>query len=54
MIQAGRKGVRKFQLKFKKEAVEYQEINELIECPSCGRKFNENAAEKHIPSCKNK
>lgn len=24
----------------------------MIECPSCGRKFNESAAERHIPGCK--
>jgi len=25
----------------------------LVPCPYCGRKFNEQAAERHIPSCKN-
>lgn len=25
-----------------------------MECPYCGRKFNENAAERHIPYCKTK
>eukprot|EP01016_Furgasonia_blochmanni_P006810 TRINITY_DN12730_c0_g2_i2.p1 TRINITY_DN12730_c0_g2~~TRINITY_DN12730_c0_g2_i2.p1 ORF type:complete len:486 (+),score=88.40 TRINITY_DN12730_c0_g2_i2:75-1460(+) len=26
----------------------------LVPCPYCGRKFNENAAERHIPFCQNK
>lgn len=25
----------------------------LIPCPHCGRRFNENAAERHIPKCQN-
>ena len=25
----------------------------LVPCPNCGRTFNENAAERHIPHCKN-
>jgi len=24
----------------------------LVQCPHCGRRFNENAAERHIPKCK--
>ena len=28
--------------------------NELKPCPYCGRKFNEKAAEKHIPFCQKK
>lgn len=32
--------------------VEMQEDDDLVECPSCGRKFNESAAERHIPGCK--
>lgn len=26
--------------------------DDLVECPACGRKFNEIAAERHIPGCK--
>ena len=26
----------------------------LKQCPCCGRKFNEKAAEKHIPFCQRK
>lgn len=25
---------------------------DYVQCPSCGRKFNETAAERHIPRCK--
>lgn len=25
----------------------------LVQCPHCGRRFNANAAERHIPSCAN-
>ena len=28
--------------------------DDLIPCPTCGRKFNEKAAERHIPFCANK
>eukprot|EP00039_Didymoeca_costata_P006793 m.93242 g.93242 ORF g.93242 m.93242 type:complete len:753 (+) comp13394_c0_seq2:193-2451(+) len=28
------------------------ERTDLVPCPSCGRKFNDQAAEKHIPRCK--
>jgi len=30
------------------------ENDDRQECPGCGRKFNENAAKKHIPFCVNK
>jgi DNA repair exonuclease SbcCD ATPase subunit len=26
-------------------------VDDRIECPSCGRKFNEDAAERHISKC---
>lgn len=26
-------------------------LDDRIECPTCGRKFNETAAERHIPKC---
>ena len=26
---------------------------DYVECPTCGRRFNETAAERHIPKCKN-
>lgn len=34
------------------DVVEIQQPDDLVECPSCGRKFNESAAERHIPGCK--
>ncbi|CAD8104537.1 unnamed protein product [Paramecium primaurelia] len=32
--------------------VEIQPQDDLVECPACGRKFSEQAAERHIPGCK--
>ncbi|CAK83993.1 unnamed protein product (macronuclear) [Paramecium tetraurelia] len=29
-----------------------QPQDDLVECPACGRKFSEQAAERHIPGCK--
>jgi len=26
----------------------------LVQCPNCGRKFNQNAADRHIPYCASK
>lgn len=28
--------------------------DDRVQCKFCGRKFNEQAAERHIPHCKNK
>jgi hypothetical protein len=30
------------------------EADDRIQCPYCGRKFNENAAQRHIDFCKTK
>ena len=30
-----------------------QENSDLIPCPHCSRKFNKNAADRHIPICAN-
>jgi len=27
--------------------------SDYVQCPHCGRKFNEGVAERHIPKCKN-
>ncbi|CAD8123513.1 unnamed protein product [Paramecium sonneborni] len=32
--------------------VDIQPQDDLVECPACGRKFSEQAAERHIPGCK--
>lgn len=29
------------------------DTSDYIQCPHCGRKFNQAAAERHIPKCKN-
>mmetsp|Transcript_14264 Transcript_14264/g.13836 ORF Transcript_14264/g.13836 Transcript_14264/m.13836 type:complete len:81 (+) Transcript_14264:1038-1280(+) len=31
-----------------------QEYDDRVQCQYCGRKFNETAAQRHIPHCKNK
>ena len=33
---------------------EMEEIDDRIQCPHCGRKFNEAAATRHIQICKKK
>jgi len=35
-------------------ALDIAQQDDLIPCDHCGRKFNEKAAEKHIPFCANK
>lgn len=32
----------------------YEPVDDLVQCPTCGRKFNENAAKSHLPFCANK
>ncbi|CAD8172016.1 unnamed protein product [Paramecium pentaurelia] len=32
--------------------VDIQPQDDLVECPGCGRKFSEQAADRHIPGCK--
>ena len=29
------------------------DTSDYIQCPHCGRRFNEGAADRHIPKCKN-
>ena len=31
---------------------EYEQIDDRVPCPHCGRKFNNEVAERHIPKCK--
>lgn len=32
--------------------IDYDDMEDRKECPYCGRKFNKDVAEKHIPICK--
>ena len=36
------------------DAMAYEEIDDRVACPFCGRKFGETQAERHIPHCKTK
>ena len=35
-------------------AQQYQDIDDRTECPYCSRKFNDEAAKRHIPFCQQK
>ena len=36
------------------EIVEAEVDDDLVECPSCHRRFNETAAKKHMPGCRDR
>ena len=39
---------------YQQQQPEFEEPDERTLCPHCGRKFNENAAQRHITFCANK
>lgn len=48
------KGVPTNELSANEQQAIQQMSGNLIPCPTCGRKFNEQAAERHFPICANK